>query len=71
MCLYVSFSFKQHFAHWPSNVPLCVHAESKTCAAAILIAALHNRPVHICHISLREEIELIRAAKQKVRERNA
>ncbi|CAG7719819.1 unnamed protein product [Allacma fusca] len=55
----------KHFEHWPLNVPLCVHAESKTCAAAILVACLHNRPVHICHVSLREEIELIKAAKLK------
>ncbi|CAL8100609.1 unnamed protein product [Orchesella dallaii] len=55
----------KHFVHWPSNVPLCVHAESSTCAAAILVATIHNRPVHICHVSLREEIELIKAAKLK------
>lgn len=47
---------KQHFINWPSNVPLCVHAESSKCAAAILMAGIHNRPVHICHVSLREEV---------------
>ncbi|OXA61290.1 CAD protein [Folsomia candida] len=57
--------WSKHFINWPSNVPLCVHAESSKCAAAILMAGIHNRPVHICHVSLREEIELIRAAKLK------
>lgn len=60
------FVFLQHFVNWPATSPLCVHAESNTCAAAILVADLHNRPVHICHVSLREEIELIKAAKMKV-----
>jgi carbamoyl-phosphate synthase/aspartate carbamoyltransferase/dihydroorotase len=54
-----------HFARWPHDRPLAVHAEGRTLAAAILLAALHDRPVHLCHVSLREEILLIRAAKEK------
>lgn len=53
-----------HFAAWPKDAPLCVHAEGKTMAAAILLAQIHKRPIHICHVSRREEILLIRAAKQ-------
>ena len=53
-----------HFASWPKQAPLCVHAEGKTLAAAILIASLHDRPIHLCHVSRREEILLIRAAKE-------
>ncbi len=40
-----------HFASWPPEAPLCVHAEGRTCAAAILLASLHNRSVHICHVA--------------------
>ncbi|MEX1143495.1 MAG: amidohydrolase family protein [Anaerolineales bacterium] len=54
-----------HFAAWPKQAPLCVHAEGKTLAAAILFASLHDRPIHLCHVSRREEILLIRAAKEK------
>jgi len=54
-----------HFAYWPFNQPIAVHAESRTLAAVILMAALYNRPVHLCHVSLREEILLIRLAKEK------
>jgi carbamoyl-phosphate synthase/aspartate carbamoyltransferase/dihydroorotase len=54
-----------HFQTWPHHLPLAVHAEGRTMAAAMLLAALFNRPVHICHVSLREEIELIREAKEK------
>lgn len=54
-----------HFQHWPAERPIVVHAESRSMAAAILMATLHNRSVHIAHISLREEILLIRAAKER------
>jgi carbamoyl-phosphate synthase/aspartate carbamoyltransferase/dihydroorotase len=54
-----------HFASWPKSAPLAVHAEGKTLAAAILLAEINDRPVHLCHVSRREEILLIRAAKQK------
>lgn len=53
-----------HFAAWPKDAPLCVHAEGKTMAAAILLAQIHQRPIHICHVSRHEEILLIRAVKQ-------
>lgn len=53
------------FRTWPKDKPLCVHAEQKSMASAILMAHLHDRHVHICHISLREEIIVIKAAKAK------
>jgi len=34
-------------------------------ASAILFAAIYDRPVHIAHISLKEEILLIKAAKER------
>jgi carbamoyl-phosphate synthase/aspartate carbamoyltransferase/dihydroorotase len=54
-----------HFAHWPRRTPIVAHAEGRTLAAVILMAALYERPVHLAHVSLREEILLIRAAKEK------
>jgi len=54
-----------HFQNWPADMPIVVHAESRSMAAAILMAAIHNRSVHIAHISLKEEILLIRAAKER------
>ena len=33
-------------------------------AAVILMAALYDRPLHLAHVSTREEILLIRAAKE-------
>ena len=55
----------RHFAGWPSGWPVVAHAESRTLAAVILLASLYNRPVHLAHVSLREEILLIRLAKEK------
>jgi carbamoyl-phosphate synthase/aspartate carbamoyltransferase/dihydroorotase len=57
--------WQPHFVHWPKNRPIVVHAESRSMAAAILMAAIYDRPVHIAHISLREEILVIRAAKER------
>ncbi len=55
----------QHFQNWPISSPLCVHAEGASLAAAILLAELYRRPVHLCHISQRSEILLIKAAKAR------
>jgi dihydroorotase-like cyclic amidohydrolase len=55
----------QHFQNYPKKYPIVVHAESRSMAAAILFAAIHDRPVHVAHISLKEEILLVRAAREK------
>lgn len=53
-----------HFESWPRDMPLVVHAEGRTMAAVILLAALYNRSVHIAHVSRRDEITIIRASKE-------
>lgn len=64
-----------HLEHWPGEIPaafpprsprpIVAHAERHTLAALLFVASLYNRPVHIAHVSRREEILLIRAAKEK------
>ena len=54
-----------HFANFPKDLPIVLHSESRTMAAGILFAAIYDRPVHIAHISLKEEILLIKAAKER------
>jgi carbamoyl-phosphate synthase/aspartate carbamoyltransferase/dihydroorotase len=54
-----------HFKHWPKDAPLAVHAEQRTLAAAILMASLYERPIHICHVSRKEEILVIKKAKEQ------
>src|SRR5512137_673665 len=57
--------WQEHFATWPKSLPIVAHAESRSMAAVMLMAAIYDRPVHIAHISLKEEILLIKAAKQR------
>lgn len=54
-----------HFRHWPAGRPLAVHAEGRSLAVALGLAALADRPLHVCHVSRREEVLLIRAAKER------
>jgi carbamoyl-phosphate synthase/aspartate carbamoyltransferase/dihydroorotase len=54
-----------HFEKYPKDFPIVLHSESRTMAAGILFAAIYDRPVHIAHISLKEEVVLIKAAKER------
>lgn len=51
------------FERWPREKLIALHAEKQSVAVAIGLSAVYDRPVHFCHISRREEIELIAAAK--------
>ena len=57
--------WQPHFENWPKNLPIVAHSESRSMAAAILFAAIYDRPIHIAHISLKEEVLLIKAAKER------
>ncbi len=57
--------WQPHFEKYPRKKPIVAHSESRTMAAAILFAALYDRPIHIAHVSLREEILVIKAAKER------
>lgn len=51
------------FQTWPREKLIALHAEKQSVAVAIGLAAIYDRAVHICHVSRREEIELIADAK--------
>jgi carbamoyl-phosphate synthase/aspartate carbamoyltransferase/dihydroorotase len=57
--------WQEHFKTWPKHLPIVAHSESRSMAAVILMAAIYDRPVHIAHISLKEEVLLIKAAKER------
>lgn len=42
-----------HFEKWPAGKPIVVHAECRSMAAALMVASLFNRPLHIAHVSLK------------------
>ena len=55
----------QHILSWPIHKPMCVHAEGDTLENVINLVRIHNPDIHlhVCHVSSRKEIELIRDAK--------
>jgi dihydroorotase-like cyclic amidohydrolase len=56
-----------HFQSWPADRPIAVHAEGLAMAGAIALARLYGKRLHICHVSRKAEIELIRKAKETQR----
>ncbi|MEW5988439.1 MAG: amidohydrolase family protein, partial [Chloroflexota bacterium] len=51
------------FEQWPREKLIAMHAEGQSVAVGIGLAAVYQRPLHICHVSRQEEIELIARAK--------
>ncbi|XP_071450455.1 multifunctional protein CAD isoform X2 [Hetaerina americana] len=55
----------KHFESWPHSYPICVHAEGQTLAAVLMLTTLYKRSLHVSHVATKEEIELIKQAKEK------
>lgn len=55
---------KEHFTSWPKDKPLLVHAEGEKVSMVLELLKQSPRRVHFCHISLKEEIERIKEAKE-------
>lgn len=54
------------FAKWPRSKPILVHLEGEeTLETAINLARRFGQRLHICHVSQKREIELIKAAKER------
>ena len=53
------------FQKWPEGKMIAFHAEKNSMAVGVALAAIFFRPVHFCHVSRKEEIELIAAAKNR------
>lgn len=52
------------YQKWDMRTPIAVHAEGKTVAQLLDLVRQYRRFTHFCHISTREEIEMLRAAKE-------
>jgi carbamoyl-phosphate synthase/aspartate carbamoyltransferase/dihydroorotase len=57
--------WQAHFEHWPVDKPIAAHAETTSLASIILLSDLYDRPVHLCHVSRKQEMSVIRKAKDK------
>ena len=51
------------FRRWDFDKPILVHAEGNTLKTAIDLALTYSRRLHVCHVSLADEVNLIREAK--------
>lgn len=56
--------WRKHLKNWPKAAPLVVHAECQSLAAVVFMAHALKRPIHVAHVARREEIEVIRMAKE-------
>ena len=56
---------RQHFEQWPKNKPICCHAEQLPLAAVLFFAELYERHVHICHVATKDDMLLIKLAKER------
>lgn len=56
----------EHFRNWDSDRPICVHAEGDALAAVLYIQSITSKKLHVCHVSTRSDIELIKIAKARV-----
>ncbi len=56
---------RTHIGRWPHQRPVLCHAEDRLLATVLMLAFMEQRPIHICHVSRRAEIELIRDAKMR------
>ena len=54
-----------HISKWPDSKPILCHAETYMTAAVLMLAVLRHRSVHICHVSRKEEIDLIRDVRDR------
>jgi len=55
----------EHFESCPGKMPIVVRSESKTLAAVLMMAMMYDRAIHVCALSRREEIMVVREAKRR------
>lgn len=53
------------FKAWESEKPILVHAEGEKLAMCISLTQKYQRRLHVCHITQKSEVEMVRLAKQK------
>jgi carbamoyl-phosphate synthase/aspartate carbamoyltransferase/dihydroorotase len=55
----------RHFAAWPNNKVIAVHAEGETVAEILTLVRQYHKWTHFCHISTAQEIAYLTAAKEE------
>ena len=55
---------RQYFIHCPDDMLMCFHSEVEMVGVVLYLASIYKKRVHICHVSRKDEIEMIRDAKE-------
>lgn len=55
----------EHFSNWPAYKPIVTDAKATSIASILLLASLHNRPIHITNVTNKQDIHLIALSKEK------
>lgn len=58
-------ALEEVFSKWIKGKPIMVHSEAETLKKAINLAKKHDQTLHICHVSLKQEVEMIKQAKEE------
>ena len=55
---------RQYFIHCPDSMLMCFHAGVEMVGVVLYLASIYKKRIHICNISRKEEIEMIKDAKE-------
>lgn len=55
---------RKYFINCPDNMLMCFHAENEMLSLVLKLSSIYKKRVHICHISRKKELDMIRNAKQ-------
>ena len=55
---------RKYFQHCPDDMLMCFHSELDQLGTVLYLASIYKKRVHICHLSRKEEIELVKDAKE-------
>ena len=55
---------RQYFIHCPDSLLMCFHANVEMVGVVLYLASIYKKRIHICNISKKEEVEMIKDAKE-------
>ncbi|CAG79327.1 hypothetical protein B0I72DRAFT_13866 [Yarrowia lipolytica] len=58
-------AISEHFGAWPANKPIVTDATTTDLASILLLASLHNRPIHVTGVVDKNDIVLVAMAKER------
>ncbi|KYQ96720.1 dihydroorotase [Tieghemostelium lacteum] len=56
-------AWREHVMNWSGKTPICVHADGINLSAVLMLGWIYQKHIHVCHVSHKAEIDIIRDAK--------